>query len=152
MVLNGSGEGRTDESRDDLGDIGNLLGRKWYLPVIDQIQESGSMGFNELKRELADISSKVLSETLKQLEERALVEREMVSDKPFRVEYSLTERGDSLEGVIGVIHDWYADGRAIAVCDGCGDTLVDDRTCSYCSDSYCPAHRLPESHDCPGIE
>lgn len=51
----------------------------------------------------------MLSETLKRLEGRGLVDRELVSDKPLRVECSLTDRGESPEGVIEAIHDWHVE-------------------------------------------
>jgi DNA-binding HxlR family transcriptional regulator len=48
----------------------------------------------------------VLSDSLDDLEEKRLVDRTIVSEKPFRVEYSLTERGASLEDVIVAMRDW----------------------------------------------
>lgn len=40
----------------------------------------------------------------------------------------------------------------MATCRKCGATLVGSRECSYCGDTYCPDHQLPENHDCPGVK
>jgi DNA-binding HxlR family transcriptional regulator len=67
------------------------------------------LGFAELQERIPDISSKVLSDDLEELEEKGLVNREIVNEKPFRVKYSLTERGRSLEPVIEDMMDWGTD-------------------------------------------
>lgn len=67
------------------------------------------MGFNELKEEVDGVSSKVLSESLDDLEEKGLVNREVVSEKPVRVKYSLTEKGKGLETVIAEMASWGRD-------------------------------------------
>jgi len=86
-----------------------LVGRKWHPVVVHRLLEAGPLGFNALKEEVDGISSKVLSETLEDLEEKTLVDRRIVSEKPFRVEYSLTERGASLEPVIRAMEEWGRD-------------------------------------------
>ncbi|PSQ18631.1 transcriptional regulator [Halobacteriales archaeon QS_8_69_26] len=84
----------------------SLIGKKWHPVIVHRLLENGPMGFNDLKEEVDGISSKVLSDSLEDLEEKRLVNREIVSEKPFRVEYSLTEHGRSLEGVITSMRDW----------------------------------------------
>ncbi|MFC7081373.1 winged helix-turn-helix transcriptional regulator [Halorussus caseinilyticus] len=83
-----------------------LIGKKWHPVVIHRLLDGGPMGFNELKDEVDGISSKVLSDSLEDLEEKRLVNREIVSEKPVRVSYSLTERGESLETLIFEMRDW----------------------------------------------
>jgi len=83
-----------------------LIGKKWHPVIIDRLLTAGPMGFNALKEEVDGISSKVLSDSLSDLEESHLVEREIISEKPFRVEYSLTERGQALEPVIESMRAW----------------------------------------------
>ena len=39
----------------------------------------------------------------------------------------------------------------MATCNHCGEGTVDSRECSYCSNTYCQSHQLPEKHDCPGV-
>ena len=83
-----------------------LIGKKWHPVIIHRLLENGPLGFNALKEEVDGISSKVLSDSLEDLEEKTLVDRAIVSEKPFRVQYSLTERGGSLAPVIYEMRDW----------------------------------------------
>lgn len=82
-----------------------ILGKKWNPVIIHRLLDE-PRGFNDLQRAVDGISSKVLSDSLENLEERELVEREVVSEKPFRVQYSLTERGESLESIINDMREW----------------------------------------------
>ncbi|MFC4406014.1 winged helix-turn-helix transcriptional regulator [Haloarchaeobius iranensis] len=84
----------------------SLICRKWHPVIIHRLLEHGPSGFNELKTDVDGISSKVLSDSLEDLEENQLVVREILSEKPFRVQYSLTEQGRSLEPVIVAMRDW----------------------------------------------
>lgn len=84
----------------------SLIGRKWHPVIVHRILENGPLGFNALKEEVDGISSKVLSDTLDDLEEKTLVDRSIVNEKPFRVEYSLTDRGESLQPVIVAMVEW----------------------------------------------
>ncbi|NHN57568.1 MULTISPECIES: helix-turn-helix domain-containing protein [Halorussus] len=83
-----------------------LIGKKWHPVIVHRLLQGGPMGFNELKSDVGGISSKVLSDSLEDLEEKRLVDREVVSDKPVRVNYSLTEKGESLERLIFEMRDW----------------------------------------------
>jgi len=83
-----------------------LIGKKWHPVIVHRLLESGPLGFNALKDEVDGISSKVLSDSLSDLEEAGLVEREIISEKPFRVEYSLTQRGADLEDVVAAMAEW----------------------------------------------
>ncbi|PSP33282.1 transcriptional regulator [Halobacteriales archaeon QH_10_67_22] len=83
-----------------------LIGRKWHPVIVHRLLEKGPLGFNALESEIDGISSKVLSDSLDDLEEAKLVDREIVSEKPFRVAYSLTERGEDLEDVIEAMAEW----------------------------------------------
>lgn len=84
----------------------SLIGKKWHPVIIHRLLKHGPSGFNELKKNVDGISSKVLSDSLEDLEEKHLVNRAIISEKPFRVEYSLTEYGTSLEPVINEMRDW----------------------------------------------
>jgi DNA-binding HxlR family transcriptional regulator len=92
-----------------------VVGRKWNLRIVYHLLEDGPTGFSGLKDAVDGISSKMLSESLSTLEERELVDRTIVSEKPFRVEYSLTERGAALEAAVYAIVGW---GRDHAAVDG----------------------------------
>lgn len=71
--------------------IVSRFGTKWALLVIVILSEQEAIRFNELCKLIPDISSKVLSETLKTLETDGLVERKIFPVVPPKVEYSLTE-------------------------------------------------------------
>ena len=83
-----------------------LIGKKWHPVLVHRLLEHGPSGFNELKENVDGISSKVLSDSLEDLQENGLVNREVISEQPFRVQYSLTERGASLESVINAMREW----------------------------------------------
>ncbi|SDY03136.1 winged helix-turn-helix transcriptional regulator [Halobellus clavatus] len=84
----------------------SLIGKKWHPVILHRLLEHGPSGFNELKDDVDGISSKVLSDSLDDLGEKQLVDREVVSEKPFRVQYSLTLHGESLGPVIYEMRDW----------------------------------------------
>lgn len=82
-----------------------VIGRKWYLILLWELsKESG--GFNELKQRAGGISAKMLSQSLTGLEEERLVVREIVTERPLRVRYHLTEEARELAGVFEVLRDW----------------------------------------------
>ena len=83
-----------------------LIGKKWHPVIVHRLLENGPLGFNDLKRDVDGISSKVLSDSLEDLEDNDLLDRDIVSEKPVRVEYSLTEFGRSLDPVIVAMRDW----------------------------------------------
>ncbi|QFU84732.1 winged helix-turn-helix transcriptional regulator [Natronorubrum aibiense] len=83
-----------------------LIGKKWHTVVLHRLLDNGPLGFNALKEEVGGISSKVLSDVLEDLEQKQLINREIVNEKPVRVEYSLTDLGKSLESVILEMADW----------------------------------------------
>lgn len=86
-----------------------LLCKKWHPVILHRLMSEGPLGFNALKDEVDGISSKVLSDNLEDLADYGLVERDVVSEKPFRVAYSLTDRGRSLETIIMDMRDWGQD-------------------------------------------
>ena len=91
-----------------------ILGKKWHPVIVSVLLDAGTLGFSELKESVQGISDKMLSESLDELEERGLVDRTVVDDKPVRVEYSLTEWGEQLELVVSVMDEWgkrYLDAR-----------------------------------------
>ncbi|MFC7007444.1 winged helix-turn-helix transcriptional regulator [Halalkalicoccus salilacus] len=83
-----------------------LIGKKWHPVIIHRLLDRGPLGFTALQKEVDGVSSKVLSDALDDLEENRLVNREIVNQKPVRVEYSLTDLGLSLEPVIFAMRDW----------------------------------------------
>ncbi len=86
--------------------VQEIVGRKWHLRIIYQLLDDGPMGFSALKSEIDGISSKMLSESLAALEDRKLIERQLLSDQPVRVEYSVTEAGSELDPIISALLRW----------------------------------------------
>lgn len=82
------------------------FGNKWSLLVILVLSEHKSLRFNELSKLIPDVSSRVLSGTLKTLESDALVTRTVYPVVPPKVEYKLTEIGHSLVPLIVQLTDW----------------------------------------------
>lgn len=92
-----------------LHDMQDIVGRKWNPILLYQLLADGPLGFSALKNRIDGVSSKMLSESLSDLEEQGLVDRELLSDQPVRVEYTLTERGESLEPVLVEMVQWGSD-------------------------------------------
>ena len=94
--------------------VRNILARlcdKWALLVIYILDRSDkdSMRFTELKQKMPDISQRMLSMTLRTLEEDGYVTRTIFSEIPPRVEYSLTERAKSLKPILDSLLQWSVD-------------------------------------------
>lgn len=83
-----------------------IVGRKWHPVVLYYLLTDGPLSFSTLKNRVDGISSKMLSTSLSDLEDSGLVTRDVVSEKPVRVEYTLTERGESLESLITEMVHW----------------------------------------------
>lgn len=83
-----------------------VLGRKWHPVIIQRLLEYGSLRFGRLQETIPEISGKVLSESLTDLEEKGLVERSVTAGKPIKVEYELTPHGKGLEAAITALEDW----------------------------------------------
>lgn len=82
------------------------FGNKWALLILLVLSEEGCMRFNQLRKYIPDISSKVLSGTLQILESDGLVKRTVYPEVPPRVEYQLTEMGFSLMPIIQELTNW----------------------------------------------
>ena len=94
--------------------VRNILARlcdKWALLVIYILDRSDkdSMRFTELKQKMPDISQRMLSMTLRTLEEDGYVTRTIFSEIPPRVEYALTERAKSLKPILDPLLQWSVD-------------------------------------------
>lgn len=82
------------------------FGDKWSLLVLLVINGQGVVRFNELCRLIPDISTRVLSTTLRTLEADGLIDRKVYAQVPPKVEYTLTETGNSLIPLIMQLTDW----------------------------------------------
>lgn len=82
------------------------FGDKWSLLVLLVISGAGVVRFNELGRMIPDISTRVLSATLKTLEADGLIDRKVYAQVPPKVEYTLTDTGRSLIPLIMQLTEW----------------------------------------------
>jgi DNA-binding HxlR family transcriptional regulator len=82
-----------------------LMGDKWKILIIRDLL-TGTRRFGELKRSVGNISQKMLTANLRFLEENMLVDRKVYAEVPPRVEYTLTETGYSLKGVLDSMAEW----------------------------------------------
>ncbi len=83
----------------------SYIGGKWKTVVLWYLRNK-TRRFGELKKQIPDITEKMLSLQLKALEEDGLVKREVYAEVPLRVEYSLTDFGKTLIPVIEAIAAW----------------------------------------------
>lgn len=82
-----------------------LIGGRWTGAII-QLLLRGPARFGELRAAVPDISDRMLSERLHELEAEDIVERLVVPETPVRVEYRLTEKGEALEPALNAIGKW----------------------------------------------
>ncbi len=83
----------------------DYIGGKWKTVVLWYLKDK-TLRFGELKKQIPDITEKMLSIQLKNLEEDGLINRQVYAEVPLRVEYSLTEFGQSLIPVLNAIAKW----------------------------------------------
>lgn len=82
-----------------------LLGKKWTGLII-RVLLGGPKRFKEIKEQIPEMSDRVLSERMKELEDAQVLTRKVYPETPVRIEYELTLKGKSLEPVIQAIQHW----------------------------------------------
>lgn len=82
-----------------------LIGDKWKVLILRDLS-GGTKRFGELKKTIGQISQKVLTANLREMEECGLLTRKVYAEVPPRVEYTLTETGYSLKPVLDAMKDW----------------------------------------------
>lgn len=81
-----------------------LIGSKWKLLIIQNLL-SRPWRFNELKKDLDSISQKVLTDSLRSMEEDGIITRTVYPEVPPRVEYALSETGESMRPILNAMQD-----------------------------------------------
>ena len=84
----------------------SLISGKYKMTILYTLMEFGVVRFNEMKKYIGTITYKTLSSALKELESDGLVHREEYPQIPPKVEYSLTERGQSLIPILDALCEW----------------------------------------------
>ena len=82
-----------------------LIGSKWKLLIMRNLLVR-PWRFNELRKSLEGISQKVLTDNLRQLEEDGIITRTIYPEVPPRVEYALSELGESMRPIIKSMEEW----------------------------------------------
>jgi len=98
--------------RDDIPELcqryhraSELIGRRWTGAIIYVLMRSRCR-FAMLRDAIPEITDRMLSERLQELEQEGIVERTVIPETPIRVEYSLTKKGRALTSAVDAIADW----------------------------------------------
>jgi DNA-binding HxlR family transcriptional regulator len=83
-----------------------MIGRRWTGVIVAILIENGPMRFSEIAHAVPEMSDRLLSERMKELEARGVVERHVDSGPPVRVAYGLTDMGRSLEPALTELKAW----------------------------------------------
>jgi DNA-binding HxlR family transcriptional regulator len=112
-----------------------LMGKKFTMLIIRNMVQFGHKRFNQFL-EIEDINAKILSARLKEMEKDGLIKREVFSETPVRIEYSLTKKGNALESILNQMaafsmeycaKDVFNDGKARKFEQVYGYNLASDR-------------------------
>jgi DNA-binding HxlR family transcriptional regulator len=82
-----------------------LVGRRWTGAILIVLMD-GPLRFSEVKQLVPDLSDRLLSERMKELEAEGIVVRRVIDDMPVRVEYALTDKGRALEPAVRALKRW----------------------------------------------
>lgn len=93
-------------------DILNRLGDKWSLLVLTTLNANGTLRFSEIHKSIGDISQRMLTVTLRSLEEDGLISRKVYPEVPPRVEYTLTGSGTGLIPHLENLVNWALENSA----------------------------------------
>lgn len=83
-----------------------VIGGKWKPVILFQLAREGIIRFSDLRRQIPEVTERMLSRQLRELEKDGLVHREVFKQVPPKVEYSLTELGCSLIPILVSLREW----------------------------------------------
>ena len=87
-------------------DLLDRIGDKWTVLVLGELARHGACRFTQLRRQVAGVSEKMLTQTLRALERDGLIRRTVYPEVPVRVEYELTALGQTLRDPLRALTDW----------------------------------------------
>lgn len=99
------GDGRT-ACCPQLHEAIELIGRRWTGAILAVLIEGGTMRFSEICSAVPQLSDRLLSERMKELESRGMVERRVLAVSPVRVQYSITQMGRELAPTLVELQSW----------------------------------------------
>ena len=91
-----------------------LIGNKWKLLIIRNLLQR-PWRFNELQKSLDGVSQKVLTDSLRSMESDGIITRTVYAEVPPRVEYALSELGESMRPILESMHTWGENYKAMMV-------------------------------------
>jgi DNA-binding HxlR family transcriptional regulator len=83
-----------------------LVGKRWTGAIVHVLCFTGPLRFSEIAQAVPELSDRLLSQRMKELESRGLVERRVLDGSPVRVQYALTPMGRDLGPALGEIKAW----------------------------------------------
>ncbi|GAA4837663.1 winged helix-turn-helix transcriptional regulator [Paenibacillus vulneris] len=83
-----------------------ILVGKWKPVILLRLFSNGTMRFSELQKSIPDITKKMLTQQLRELEYHDIVHREIYHQVPPKVEYSITEYGKGMATILQALNDW----------------------------------------------
>ena len=86
--------------------IQKLIGGKWKPIILSYLASKGILRYGVLKRSIPTISDKMLSEQLKELEADGLIHRKQYKQVPPKVEYSITDKGETVVPLLKKMNQW----------------------------------------------
>ncbi len=93
----------------------SVIEGRWKSTIICMLFNQGGMRFSELERRIGEVSSRILSKQLKELEEDGMIIRTVAPDKKLKVVYSLSAKGESILPILGSLAEWGACHQMIEV-------------------------------------
>jgi len=84
----------------------NIIGGKWKILIIARLAHIGKQRFGKLNRSIPDVSERVLTRQLRELEKDGLIYRQVFAEVPPRVEYSLSKKGETLIPILNLLAEW----------------------------------------------
>ncbi len=109
----------------------NVIDGKWKIQILWHLSRQ-TLRFNELQRRLPQVTQKILTQQLRQLEQDRLIQRRVFAEVPPRVEYSLTEWGRSLQPVFQALCQWGGEYRQqLAECGRTATSAADAMEVDY---------------------
>jgi DNA-binding HxlR family transcriptional regulator len=96
----------SNASRCQVGSALDIMIGKWKATILLNLLFDGTKRFSELKAAIPDVTPKMLTSHLRELEEQDIVQRFVYAQVPPKVEYSLTEYGRTLAPILEALHTW----------------------------------------------
>lgn len=83
-----------------------VIGGKWKVVILCHLKEKGAMRYSALQRAMPNITKKMLTQQLRELEDDGIIFRNVYDQVPPKVEYGLTENGETLREVLNIMCSW----------------------------------------------